>query len=561
MSASASSPQGLRSHRPGRGWRWARRSTQLLIFQAIVVAPFLGGWQRLDRVEIATFNREGAELPVAVQDRLPMGEAPSRAYAWLELVGGGLSTDLVGIPAADPIAGTLALIRSEQTSRAWIAVAIPILLALVGGRIYCGWFCPFGMIARSLAWLHDRLPIPRRPRVPKRRAVRWIVLLSIVIASVFGAHLLLYLALPHLLVQQSVYALWLLGGGSALLGVFAGLLVAALIFGPTTYCTAICPTGAALSLAGRARRVHLKIAEPSRCGARCAQCSVACWLQLEPASGDPGSDCDLCARCITSCPKTNLRVGFGVGERKLAEAAAGVPRHTPSTVTKTATLFLLLSACTTISAFTERARAEGEMGASTLEDEDLGSEQRGRVDYLSEAETKPTMVLRAERHIGDVDIGIELVDMTGVRLASESTYAEHGMDVSFTMARGERGEPDERGILPERPTYDGKLQIVLIRESGARLRILFDRPNSPESTGRRTIYRRRVDFVLEPGDRVEIPSIDGWLDDDLDLLVPDPGTVPSLSDALLYALAALLVFGGLLSLALVPPKSATAGPK
>lgn len=489
--------------RPGLGWRWARRLTQAVTLVAIVVAPLLGGWQRLDRAEMASWGSEGRELPAAVRERLPLGQAPSRAHERNRLLGGGAAADWLSIPIVDPVAGAVALTVSPATARGLLAVALPLLLALVGGRVFCGWFCPFGVVARALDRLVARLPL-RRFAVPDRRPVRWLLLAGVLVASLLGVHLLLYLLLPHLLVQQSVYAAWLLGGGSAVVAVLLGLVVAGLILGPTTYCAAICPTGAALALAGSRRVVRLRIAEPAGCGPRCDRCDRACWLQLDPASGDPGPDCDLCARCVTACPRADLRVGIGPGARKTAAAAA-------------------LLAC-----------------AHAL----------APPVVVARGEIKPTLVLHGERVVEDVTVAVDVVDLTGVRLGVDSTEAQRGIELSVFVARGPVGAPDERGLLPHREVYDGPLTLRLRRADGPVLRLDVPAANSPVSTPLRTLYRRRLDVRLEPGDIVEIAPIEGWIATPQAFACPPPGATISPLEALGFLAASSLVFMGLMSLAL-----------
>ncbi|MDH5490457.1 MAG: hypothetical protein OEY14_00640, partial [Myxococcales bacterium] len=118
------------------------------------------------------------------------------------------------------------------------------------------------------------------------------------------------------------------------------------------------------------------------------------------------------------------------------------------------------------------------------------------------------------------------------------------------VARGARLGPDERGLLPSREVYSGPLRVRLESATGRRLRVDFDGPNSPQSTPLRTIYRRRLDFPIASGDRLIVEPIDGWIESRLAWNLPREGTVPPLGEALLLLLAAFLVFGGLLSLAL-----------
>ncbi len=500
---------------PGKGWHLLRRLTQAVMLLAILVSPLLGGWQRLDRTRMATWERGGSELPANLGERLPIGQLARRAHRVNRLLGGGLGVEAVGIPAADPVAGTFALLRAGTTPKALLAVGLPAVLALLAGRAFCGWFCPFGLLARGLGQVLDRLRW-RRFRIPERRPVRWLVLAAALAAGLVGSHALLYLSLPHLLVQQTVYRAWLLGGGSAILGVLLGLLIAATIFGPTTYCATVCPTGAALSGLGRWRPLRLRIAKTRDCSLHCAQCDRACWLQLQPATGDPGPDCDLCARCVGVCPRSNLRVGLGRGPLKTME---------PKKV------------------------AAGLVALSIL-----------AFPFAVEAGNQPRLVLRGEverQGVADpVTVAISAVDLTGVRLGVNSPDAQSGIELSLFVARGVRGPADERGRLPRREVYDGPVVIRLATAAGDEIRTLrLPGPNSPRSTPHRTIFRTRFEGELKTGDLVELGPIAGWLEEPVSWRVPEPDLPRSTKVMAGTVLTAAFGFSGLLSLALaVRPK-------
>jgi len=487
------------------GWRVLRRLAQALALIAIVVAPFLGGWQRLERIDLSSWQSPDAELPAALHGALPRGDAAGEAHENNRLLGGGLAVDYLGVPTVDPLAGTLALIARPSTGRALVAVAIPVLIALVVGRVFCGWFCPFGTLSRVLAWLLHLLPFVPKLRVPRRRPLRFAVLGVGALAGLLGVHVVLYAAMPHLLVQHAVYSAWLLGGGGAALGLLGGLLLVGLVFGPTTYCATLCPTGGALRVLGAKKVVHLKIAQPRDCGKACRRCAQSCWLQLDPASGDPGPDCDLCGRCVPQCPKTNLRIGLGKGELKAGAVLVALLAVAPAT-----------------------AQAQGRAGV------------------------QPRLSLAAERVVDGVTVAVDVVDQTGVRPYPDAPSALRGSDVSVFVARGQRRPADERGLLPARAIYEGPLE-VRIRHGGAQEVVRFDAPTAPRSTPRRSIYRRRVDLRLEPGDLVEIAPVDGWIVAPTRFEVPPGGVDSSPVTTLLALLAGLCLFGGALSLALVVP--------
>jgi len=503
----------LGAREPTATWRWARRFAQLLAFVAIVVAPFLGGWQRLDRNYLSAWDGHGWDLPASLLDRLPLGDAPRRAYEANEVLGGGLAARYAGVPAVDPVAGLVAFVASGMPLRLVVAWGIPVVLGLLAGRAFCGWFCPFGTLSRALEALLERLPLrPRRFRIPERRWLRWVLLGAAVGLGVASSQSVLYFVLPHLLVQQSGYAVWLMSGGGAALGWLLGLVAAGIAFGPTTYCATLCPTGAALGLPSRlgARLVRVAIAEPKQCGTHCELCSRACWLSLDPASGDPGPDCDACARCFEVCPRANLRVGISRSTRTLAAAAAA----------------LLLSTAAD-------ARADSPRGVD-----------RAR---------KPAMVLDAETRTADVRLVGSVIDLTGVKNDPDDPHELSGIRLSIVVMRGPAGGADALGKLSLRDVYAGPLDVELSAADDSTLASLhFSEPTSPSSTVRRSVFETTLpDVRLEPGARVRIAPIAGWTAEPTTWVVPSPTPGTGLGRFALASAASFLLFGGLLGLGLV----------
>ncbi|MEZ4468903.1 MAG: 4Fe-4S binding protein [bacterium] len=243
---------------PGRRWRIARRMTQVAVLLIIAVAPFLGGWQRLDRSLLSAWDGRGWDLPAGLARALPLGDAPATVYAANQALGGGAALSVGGVPlGVDPVAGLAAALTGPGGWKLWLAWSLPLALALLLGRVWCGWLCPFGTVSRGLDAVLERLPW--RPPVlalPRRRPARWVVLAATITLGFMGLQTVAYLLLPHVILQMTGYALWL-AGSLALLGWLAGALLAGVLFGPTIFCAAVCPTGAVLGLAGRARRVRV----------------------------------------------------------------------------------------------------------------------------------------------------------------------------------------------------------------------------------------------------------------------------------------------------------------
>lgn len=513
-----SASRGLVEKRIGSGgtWRWVRRFTQLLAPLAILISPLLGGWQRLDRNHLAGWDGHGWDLPAPLLDRLPLGDAPGAAYDAIVMSGGGTAVDYFSIPLVDPVGGTLALVAgADFTGRTLLAWGLVVALAVIAGRMFCGWFCPFGTLARGLEFLLERLPWqPPRYAPPRRRWLRFVLLAGAIVAGALGAQLALYLLLPHWLVQQAGYGLWLMGGFGAASGALLGLVAAGVVFGPTTYCTTVCPTGAALALAGSKRVVRLTLVEPTACGNHCDLCDQACWLSLHPSQGDPGSDCDLCGRCTEVCPHDNLGIANRRHLRTVGQAGSAA-----------AAAFVLAWLCA----------APARAASPTTTDEDR---------------VHPRLVLESARHVEEVDVVVSIVDLTDIELDANDEVALEGCEVSVYLARGEPEAPDRIGRQQPRDTYAGPL-VVMLRDSAGveRQRLEFERPNYPVSTPNRTIYRKRIPWTPAAGDSLVVSPVEGWLTEAVEWEIPavradGPGRT------LGFALGAGLLFAGLLSLSL-----------
>ncbi|MDD9967085.1 MAG: 4Fe-4S binding protein [Myxococcales bacterium] len=501
MSETAPRAKSHAGLRPGPRYRLARRVCQTVAFLALVAAPVLGGVQRVNRTDMAGWDAGGFDLWPPLRTVLRAGEPARLAHELNVAKGAGSAHEYFGVSGVDPLAGTLALVRGGFDSRAAVAWLLPVLLGLMAGRAFCGWLCPFGTLARWLDAALSLLPFHVRIALPKRRPLRFLVALATVVTGFLGLHFALYLTLPFVLLQQSLYALFLLGGASTALCLLGGLLLAGMLFGPTTYCATLCPTGGVLALLGRGRRLHLALAQPKACGRSCELCSRACWLQLNPSSGDPGPDCDLCGRCVPACPRTNLIV------RRRLPVVATLP----------------LSVCLPL-LFAQPASAEP-----------------GR-------SSKPRLVLDVERAALDATVAVSIVDARHVRLVAHED-SPGSLELSIFVARGMPGQVDTRNTLPRRQVYRGPLTVDIMRDDST-TRVPFSEPNAPSSTPRQTIYRIRLAKGVEPGDELRIHPVAGWLPKGATFAIPAGGTQPNGARGPLFGLAAAMLFSGLASCAL-----------
>ncbi len=169
------------------------------------------------------------------------------------------------------------------------------------------------------------------------------------------------------------------------------------------------------------------------------------------------------------------------------------------------------------------------------------------------AAEKPELVLGSERYVGDVQIGLSVIDYREVRLDPDAEQGQNELEFSVALARGVLPEPDEdSGLIESRNYYEGPLQLAAYGKNGEeKLTLTWPNPNSPMSAQKRRIYSRRTHVSLEPGERVVLQAVEGWTDAPVTWTVPHPGTTLPTADYVHVTLASLLLFAGLMSLSLV----------
>ena len=233
-----------------------------------------------------------------------------------DISGGAYSLKLYGLKVTEPLTSFLLIIRNSYNLNFWnwtvvISISIALLFALLFGRIFCSFICPWSMIANLSLKLHFFL-FKKYPKfsasldnkfVPKWQKY-YILILSVLL--LFNPIFLQYILPPAII--QNGWSDYILYGDIALwLILFFGLLIVEFIK-PTFFCRMLCPTGIFLSWVGRIRVFQLSYAKKTKCELNCVQCIDKCWLGLDPKVHANDSACDLCARCINVCPTSRLTI-------------------------------------------------------------------------------------------------------------------------------------------------------------------------------------------------------------------------------------------------------------
>jgi polyferredoxin len=172
---------------------------------------------------------------------------------------------------------------------------VPVALALLAGRLFCGAICPFGA-------LQELLHVQRwAVRIPSR----WMRVLGV------AKYAVLVVLVAHVLVVHTVLlgdwtpfrAFFTLGGTTGTLAISALFAVLSVIaFRP--FCRLLCPLGALLSLASRASLLRVRAPTCSGCGA----CDSSCPVEAMRSGTTDVASCLLCGECARTCPESRLRL-------------------------------------------------------------------------------------------------------------------------------------------------------------------------------------------------------------------------------------------------------------
>jgi polyferredoxin len=177
-----------------------------------------------------------------------------------------------------------------------VILALFIVIALLAGRVFCGYLCPIGAVQEAAS----RVPVPK---VSLAKAQRFLTFFRIVFFVLLVAAAVLFST--ALLRFFGITEFFSLEVASVSFLVFLVLIAAsAVLYRP--FCRLFCPIGAILSLA--ASRARLKLLRTPEC-INCGKCDMICPTG-EAGKNAPKAECYLCLRCLEVCPRKGaLRYG------------------------------------------------------------------------------------------------------------------------------------------------------------------------------------------------------------------------------------------------------------
>ena len=270
--------------------RWLARR-----FRQIVQAIFLVGFLALLFLVCRRSVSAGAGEAFAAREVID-----AEVFLWLD--------PLVSVTTA--LAG-----RTWVPALAWGAGVL--LICVLIPRAFCGYVCPMGTLIDLSDWVVGR----RFGRFHLARRGWWVhskyfLLGVLLVAAGLGVVLSGFFA-PIPILTRSLASLTGMTfpaspTGAATVGAVPVAAVAILVvvlalgvFGPRFWCRYICPSGAALSLAGFFRLTGRNVT--ARC-IDCGRCVRACSFDaIAPDFSTRGADCTFCRACAWVCPTGAIR--------------------------------------------------------------------------------------------------------------------------------------------------------------------------------------------------------------------------------------------------------------
>lgn len=180
---------------------------------------------------------------------------------------------------------------------------LPLVFALLFGRVFCGGVCPLGMV--------QDLVLLRPQRVPPKldRILRWIPYVYLGLTVLFagwGLHLKigpwnLQVGRRFIICEWDPFiSIFRISGSFHILVVGAVFIVAAMFFG-RPYCRWFCPYGGLLAILSRFSWKNVSTT-PDR-ELDCGLCKDACPYGAIHDNRADRATCLACARCYESCPR------------------------------------------------------------------------------------------------------------------------------------------------------------------------------------------------------------------------------------------------------------------
>ncbi|HMN17373.1 MAG TPA: 4Fe-4S binding protein [Ignavibacteriaceae bacterium] len=236
------------------------------------------------------------------------------------------SITIFGVDIVDPaMALQTTLLSRELVEVLIIGFIIPALLALIFGKIFCSWMCPFNTLSEYWQLVTKKI-LPKRFKKIKIKHVEknpnpliyWGILIFLFILTVIlDFPLITFLSAPGIISAEISHYVMGMGIGLELFIVILIIFIEGITF-KSYWCKYVCPVGGVLAIFRTPKTLSIIHNESAcSCAANVEPCSIACPLGLSPKSEKLYPYCYNCGLCIKICEKTGFgALSFGFGQEK-----------------------------------------------------------------------------------------------------------------------------------------------------------------------------------------------------------------------------------------------------
>lgn len=198
-----------------------------------------------------------------------------------------------------------------------VALTISIIvMAIIGGRFFCGWLCPIGILQDFASWIGNKFNVNRNSDFTVKKVsltyMKYPFLLVILLLSIFGYGSIVADSSPWraLLNLHNIGIIW----NEMKLGfiiLFCILIIS--IFISRVFCRYLCPLGAAQSLFSSINIFSIRYGDGcSKCNRCLRNCPVGLQFSTDSTSVSP--ECIRCLECVDNCKVSNdhiTAISFG----------------------------------------------------------------------------------------------------------------------------------------------------------------------------------------------------------------------------------------------------------